>query len=145
MARDIISHITTVWKHMVNARIHLLSVYTTEWTRHIIQNTCNASQLAKIPETFNYFMKRLISHDDGNKHGHKETHIYLKILWWILPCIYIWVQKLMQSSQWLKELIDYFPLPPAVSSLCNDHSVQMNDPCVMKNSTSFQSYIYQLE
>lgn len=89
MARDILSHITTVWKHMDNARIHLLSVYKTKWNRHIIQNTCNASQLAKMPETFNYFMKRLISQDDSNKHRHTETYIHFKVLQCILIRIYM--------------------------------------------------------
>lgn len=74
---------------MDNARIHLLSVYKTKWNRHIIQNTCNASQLAKIPETFNYFMKGLISQDDSNKHRHTETYIHFKILQCILTYIYM--------------------------------------------------------
>lgn len=74
---------------MDNARIHLLSVYKTKWNRHIIQNTGNASQLAKMPETFNYFMKGLIAQDDSNNHRHTEAYIRFKILQCILTHIYM--------------------------------------------------------
>lgn len=88
----------------------------------------------KMPKTFNYFMKGLISQDDSNKHGHTETYIDFKILQCILMCIYMHAK--LNTQQPVVKGIGYFPVPPAVSCLCDDDSVQTNDPCAIEDSLS---------
>lgn len=43
----------------------------------------------------------------------------------------------LSTQQPVVKGIGYFPVPPAVSCLCNDDSVQTSDPCAIQNALSF--------